>query len=136
MKIAIASLGDKSDSQVDARFGRCPFFAIADTESGEIEFLPNTAKEGFRGVGISTAQMIADKKAEGAAAGNFGPNAVNVLTGAGIKIYSGVSGLTIKELIEKIKEGEVKETKRANVSFGPGMGRGMGKGGGGGRRWQ
>jgi len=134
MKIAIASSGNKSDSQVDARFGRCPFFAIVDTASAEIEFLPNTAREGFRGVGISTAQMVADKKVEAVAAGNFGPNAVNVLTGAGIKIYSGVSGLTIKEVIEKIGKEEIKETKGADVSFGPGMGRGMGKGGGG--RWQ
>ena len=132
MKVAIASSVDKPDSQVDVRFGRCPFFAIADTVSGEIEFLPNTAREGFRGVGISTAQMVADKKVEAVAAGNFGPNAVNVLSGSGIKIYSGVSGLTIKEVIGKIQKGEIKETKGADVSFGPGMRRGMGGGG----RWQ
>jgi len=135
MKIAIASSGDKSDSQVDPRFGRCPFFAIADTESKEIEFIKNTAGEAFRGAGVSAAQMVVDKKVEGAAAGNFGPNAVNVLAGSGIKIYSGVSGLTIKEVIEKIRKGEIKETKGTDVSFGPGMGKGMGRSGGG-KGWQ
>ncbi|KPJ70654.1 dinitrogenase iron-molybdenum cofactor biosynthesis protein [Microgenomates bacterium DG_75] len=133
MKIAIASSGKTLDSPVDPRFGRCPYFLIVDSETEEFEVLENTAGQASRGAGISAAQVVANKKVGAAVAGNFGPNAVNVLSSSGIKIFGGVSGITIKEALEQYKKGELKETTAATTPAGMGMGRGMGRGGGWGR---
>jgi predicted Fe-Mo cluster-binding NifX family protein len=130
MKIAIASSGKTLDSIVDPRFGRCPYFLIVDSETEELEVLENQAGQASRGAGISAAQVIANKKVGGVVAGNFGPNAVNVLSSSGIKIFGGVTGITVKEALEKYKGGSLKETDAATTPTGIGIGRGMGRGGG------
>lgn len=128
MKIAIATVGKTLDSPVDARFGRCPYFLIVDSKTDEFEAIENTAGQTFRGAGISAAQMIATKSVEVVMAGNFGPNAVNVLNSAGVKIFGGISGITAKEAFEQYKKGELKEMT-ATASQAP-LGRDFGRGGG------
>lgn len=131
MKIAIASSGKALASPVDPRFGRCPYFLIVDSETEEFEAIENTAGQAFGGAGISAAQMVANKGIGAVIAGNFGPNALNVLSASGIKIFAGVSGITAKEALAQYKAGELKETTAATAPLG--MGRGMGRGGGWGR---
>ncbi|MFW6117485.1 MAG: NifB/NifX family molybdenum-iron cluster-binding protein, partial [Thermoproteota archaeon] len=62
------------------------------------------------------------------------PNAFQTLSSAGIKIVVGAQG-TVRETIEKHKEGELEETSNATVGghFGRGTGRGTGGGRGMGR---
>lgn len=132
MKIAIASSGKNLEDFVDLRFGRCPYFLIVESETEEFEVLENKAGQTFRGAGITAAQMIADKEVDAIIAGNFGPNAVNVLTSSRIKIFGGVTGITIKKAIEKYKAGELKETTAVTTPAGRGLGQGMGRGRGGG----
>lgn len=109
MKIAIASSGDNLESLVDARFGRCPYFLIVDSETGEFESFENKAGQSARGAGTSAAQVIADKKVGVVLAGNFGPNAVNVLSSSGIKIFAGISGISVKEALDQYKQGKLDE---------------------------
>ena len=135
MKIAVASSGKTLDSPVDPRFGRCPYFLVADSETEEFEAIENKAGQAARGAGISAAQVIANKKVGAAIAGNFGPNAVNVLTSSGVKIFGGVTGITIKEALEQYKKGELKETTATTTPAGMGMGRGVGRGMGRGGGW-
>jgi len=79
--------------------------------------------------------MVVNKGAKVVVAGNFGPNALNVLSASGIKIFSGFSGMTVKEALAQYKEGKLQEVNAATaVPFGMGMGRGMGRGQGGGWR--
>jgi predicted Fe-Mo cluster-binding NifX family protein len=61
--------------------------------------------------------------------GNVGPNAFQALAAASIKVVVGASG-TVRQVIEKYKRGELRETGSATVSghFGMGMGRGRGLG--------
>ena len=135
MKIAIASSGKDLDSQIDPRFGRCPYFLIVDSETEEFEAVENTAGQAARGAGISAAQVVANKGVGAVIAGNFGPNAVHVLSTSKIKIFGGVSGITAKEVVKKYKAGDLKETTAETTPFGMGRGRGrgMGRGGGWGR---
>ena len=126
-KIAVASSGKTLESQVDPRFGRCPYFLIVDSETEEFEVMENTAGQAFRGAGISAAQMVANKEVGAVIAGNFGPNAVNVLISSGIKIFS-VGGVTVKEALKQYKEGKLQEVTAATAFFGRGMGQGMGRG--------
>ena len=128
MKIAIASSGKTLESQVDPRFGRCPYFLIVDSETEDFEVLENTAGQASRGAGISAAQIIVNKGAGAVIAGNFGPNAISVLSPSKIKIFGGVFGITAKEAIKQYKSSELKEITANTTPFGMGMGRGGGWG--------
>jgi predicted Fe-Mo cluster-binding NifX family protein len=129
MKICVTAVSGNLDAQLDPRFGRCPYFVIVDTETMEFEAIPNTAAGAMGGAGIQAAQTIASKGVKVLITGNVGPNAFQALSAAGIKIVTGASG-TVKEVIEKYKKGELRETGSPTVRghFGMGMGRGRGRG--------
>ena len=145
MKIAISATGPTLDAEVDPRFGRCQHFIIADTETDGFEAVDNTSATAAGGAGISAAQMIVKKGVEAVLTGNCGPNAHQVLSPAGIKVITGVSG-KVKDAIAEYKLGTYSPAQQANVpdhfgmgggggagrGMGGGMGKGMGRGGGSG----
>jgi len=153
MKIAISANGQNLDAEVDPRFGRCQHFIIADTETEEFEALDNSSASAAGGAGISAAQMIVKQGVEAVLTGNCGPNAHQVLSPAGIKVITGVSG-KIKDAIAEYKLGTYSASQQANVpdhfgmgggggagggagrGMGGGMGKGMGRGGGRGMGWK
>jgi len=122
MKVVITSSGTTLESNVDPRFGRCPYYIIYDTENGSFEAVENKSRLAGGGAGIQAAQNISDMKAEALITGNVGPNAFRVLSAASIKIYSGATG-SIDGAIEKFKKGEYKETIGPDVESHFGMGR-------------
>ena len=122
VKICITSTGTSLDSNVDPRFGRCPYFIIYDTDTDTFEAIDNAGRQAMGGAGIQAGQLIASKSVSAVITGNFGPNAYRVLQTAGIKTYSQVSG-TVKEAIEKYKNGQLTETSAPDVSSHYGMGR-------------
>ena len=111
MKICVCANTPDLDSQVSPVFGRCPYFLIVDKETEEFKAIPNAALQAGRGAGVAAAQVVVSEKAEVVICGNFGPNAFSVLQMSGIKIYPGVFGLTIKQVIDKYNKGELKEIK-------------------------
>ena len=127
MKIAISATGTTLDAEVDPRFGRCQYFIIANPETMEFEVVSNNAPTG--GAGISAAQMIVGKGVEAVLTGNCGPNAYQVLSPAGIKVITGVTG-KVKDVIAEYKLGTYSATQQANVPDHFGMGGGAGRGGG------
>jgi predicted Fe-Mo cluster-binding NifX family protein len=116
-KIAIASNGKTLDSQVDPRFGRCFYFLIVDSKTGDFEVLPNTADNLSRGAGISAAQLVVDQKVEAVIAGNFGPKAVNVLSQSGVNIIP-VLGKTAKQALKAYQTGKLKPVDASQVPSG------------------
>ena len=139
MKIAISATGLTLEAEVDPRFGRCQYFIIVDPETMEFESLENSSAMAGSGAGISTGQMIADKGAKAILTGNCGPNAYQVLSAAGLRVITGVSG-KIKDAIEEYKLGTYSAAQEPNVadhygmsyggSSGGSMGTGRGMGGG------
>ncbi len=105
MKVILPVLGNSPQSVIDPRFGRCKFYALADTESDEITFIPYEEKE--RGSGINAANYVLNYKPDVIVVGNIGPKAFQVLSRAGIKIYGGVNG-SIQEILDKLKNGKLK----------------------------
>jgi hypothetical protein len=77
--------------------------------------------------------MIVGKGVEAVLTGNCGPNAHQVLSPAGIKIVTGVSG-KIKDVIEEYKLGTYSSSKQPNVADHYGVNAGIGGGGMGGGR--
>ncbi|HEY97006.1 MAG TPA: DUF5320 family protein [Dehalococcoidia bacterium] len=131
MKIAISSTGTNLDAEVDPRFGRCQFFIIADVETNGFEGVDNTSSSAGSGAGISAAQMIVSKGVEAVLTGNCGPNAHQVLSSAGVKIVTGVSG-KIKDVIAEYKLGTYSAAQQPNVADHYGMNAGISGGGMGG----
>lgn len=133
MKVAVTSMGNSLDSQVSFVFGRCPYFIIVDMENGEIKGeLPveNPAINERGGAGIKAAEFIANKEVEALISGAVGPNAFDILKHAGIKAYTPEQG-TVRENLELLNKGQLKEIATP-AAGGPGAGgRGMGRGGGG-----
>jgi len=97
-----------------------------------IRKLENSSAMAGGGAGISTAQTIASKGIEAVLTGNCGPNAYQVLSAAGIKVVTGVSG-KVRDAIQNYKSGEFKANSQPNVAGHFGMGGGMGHGRGMGR---
>jgi predicted Fe-Mo cluster-binding NifX family protein len=129
MKICVSAASNSLDSPIDPRFGRCPYLVIVDSENMHIEVIQNMASGATGGAGIQAAQTIASKGAEVLITGNVGPNAFQALSAASIKIVTGASG-TVREVVEKYKKGELRETGAPTVGghFGMGRGRRTGRG--------
>ena len=111
MKIAVSTTTGGLDDKVSEVFGRAVSFTIVDVEDGEIrniDIVRNDFAVRGGGAGVAVSQFLADKGVNAVITGNVGPNALAVLSSAGIKVYRG-SGLTVKEAIEKLIRGELEE---------------------------
>ena len=128
MKICVTATADGLDAQIDPKFGRCPYFVIVDSETMEFEAIPNTASGSMSGAGIQAAQTVASKGVKVLITGNVGPNAFQALSAGGIKVVTSAFG-NVREVVEKYKRGELKETSSPTVRghFGVRKGRGRGR---------
>lgn len=121
MKICISSTGENLDAVVDQRFGRCQYFLIVELETMKVKAISNESTLASGGAGIQAAQIVTKEDVNSVISGNIGPNAFSILQAAGIKVYTGAEG-TVKEAIEKYKQGKLKETGSANVESHSGIG--------------
>ena len=102
MKIVISSEGNTLSSKIDPHFGRCPYFAFYDTETGNPAFLINPAKEVTSGAGPAAVQFIASKKVEKVVSGEFGLKIRSLLESLNIEMQH-ERDKTISEIIEQFK---------------------------------
>jgi len=100
MIICITSAGNTKESIMDPRFGRCPYFVIENSDSGETLVMENSAAVSGGGAGIAAGQTMVENKVEVLITGNVGPNAMDVLKAAGIEVYRG-ENVSVNENIEK-----------------------------------
>ena len=93
----------------------------------QFEAVPNPASSAMCSAGIRAAQTVVSKGVNVVITGSLGPKVFQALSAGGIKIVTGASG-TAKEVVEKYKSGELKETSAPTVGgqFGRKMGRGRG----------
>ncbi|MBW2631731.1 MAG: 4Fe-4S binding protein [Deltaproteobacteria bacterium] len=147
MKIAVTATGSSLDDQVEARFGRTPYYLFVNPETMEFEAIQNPNVAAGGGVGIQSAQLMADHGVKYVLTGNCGPNASQVFGAAGIQVIVGVTGI-IRQAVEQFKAGTFTAANQPNVAshfgmggdqsqsmggssgMGMGSGRGMGMGGG------
>jgi predicted Fe-Mo cluster-binding NifX family protein len=120
MRLCVTSQGDNLDSQVDARFGRCQYFIIVDTDTLEFKAINTPNIEATGGAGIQSGQFVAGKGVKTVLTGNVGPNAFQTLQAAGVDVITGASG-KVKDVIEKYKKGELKPTQGPSVNSKFGM---------------
>ena len=114
MKICVSANAGSLDARIEARFGRCPFFVIVNSETMDYEAVSNTAMNAMGGAGIQAAQTIVDKDVAVVLTGNIGPNAYRVLSAAGIRMVTGVTG-TVRHAVEQYHEKALPETTGPTV---------------------
>lgn len=88
MKIAVSATGQNKESLLDRRFGRCDYFQIYDTETGEYSAIGNHGVATGGGAGIAAASQIIEENVEVIITGNLGPNAFELIEKAEMKAYS------------------------------------------------
>ncbi|MBD3354583.1 hypothetical protein GF361_01200 [Candidatus Woesearchaeota archaeon] len=136
IKIAVSASENDIKGDIDARFGRCPYFMIVEIENNKMKHakaIKNTAAQQAGGAGISAAKLIADQDVKAVIGSNFGPRAFDVFNQLDIKVYQ-TEG-KIKDAVKKYIKGELKEISTPTGPQHMGMGgAGQGQGQGLGRR--
>jgi predicted Fe-Mo cluster-binding NifX family protein len=123
MKICVSSTGTGENSIVDFRFGRCPYYVIYETDTKQYRSIANQGVSSPHGAGVTAAQQVIDAKVDVVITGNMGPNAMELLKAAGIKIYN-MSGGTVEGALKLYFEGKLEEINQAAPAhFGMGQGR-------------
>jgi predicted Fe-Mo cluster-binding NifX family protein len=117
MRVAVTAQGSGLDALVDVRFGRAGDFVIFDTDTGGSEHLGNTEGRGAgQGAGIQAARRMAEHGVQVVLTGHCGPNAFRTLQAAGIQVYTGLRGGTVREAIEQFRGGKLEAAQAADVA--------------------
>lgn len=112
MKLIVPAVeSGNMETEIHENFGRADYFALIDSESGEIEFVDNSSANQSSGAGVGAAQLCADKGADAVAAYHFGPKAYQALTAAGIEVLDLNKHKLIKEAYNDYKAGKLAEAE-------------------------
>ena len=105
MRVCVPSAGPGGlDDWVGEHFGRVPTYTIYDTETGQVEILPNTS-EHMGGVGLP-AELLAQAGVEVVICAGLGRRAIGLLSQSGIEVCTGATG-TVREAIEAWRSGKL-----------------------------
>jgi len=114
MKVVISATGKDVESNINARFGRAPFFLIIDTKTNEEKVIDNTSRELESGVGVTVGNIIAREEVDAVITSDIGPLAFETFEQCGIKIYQAKG--KIKDAIRQFVGGKLPEIKKATIS--------------------
>src|SRR5574344_795994 len=105
MTVAITSSGTTLKIHLDKRFGRCSFFAIYDTETKDVEFIPNPNKEAEEGAGPASVQLVASIPVNKIVSGEFGFKIKSLLVDLKIQmIVLKEPDITIENIIKLLNQ--------------------------------
>ena len=116
MRIAVPAKDKNLESRVEGVFGRTQFFIVVDVETKEFDVVENDGASASGGAGITAAQCVADSGADAVVTYQCGKNAADVLNAANIKIFK-AQDITVEEIINKYKKGELEELKEVHSGF-------------------
>ena len=120
MKVAVSAIEPTLESRVDARFGRCAYFIIVNTDDQSYEAIVNPNLTQGSGAGIQSGRLMSEKSVDYVLTGNCGPNAYRTLNAAGIRVITGCEG-TVAEVTAQLSEGKLTEAAEPNVESHFGM---------------
>ena len=114
-KVAVSSEGRDLDSKVDPRFGRAAGFVIIDPDTMAFEYVDNGSSQAMaQGAGIQAAELMTRHEVGVVLTGYVGPKAFQALSAAGIKMGQNLEDLTVRQAIEKWKQGQVSMAEAPN----------------------
>jgi predicted Fe-Mo cluster-binding NifX family protein len=112
MIIAISTSGQQKGSLLDRRFGRCDYFQIYNTETGEYKVISNNGVSSGGGAGIAAASQVIEENVSAVITGNLGPNAFELIEKADIKAYS-CETLPVFRVVEMYLKNQLSEISMA-----------------------
>lgn len=115
MKIAVSAKGKINENILDTRFGRCEYFKIYDTDNKQTKIIDNKGQSANGGAGVATSNQLIEENIDVIITGSLGPNAFNLVEGAGIKAYK-CESISIDLALEKYNNGELEEIKSCKAS--------------------
>ncbi len=114
-KIAVSSEGPDLDSEVDPRFGRAAGFVVIDPDTMEFEYVDNGASQAMaQGAGIQTAELMTRHGVGVVLSGYVGPKAFQALAAVGIRIGQNLENMTVRQALDKFKQGQVPVAEAPN----------------------
>ncbi len=126
MKIAITSTGPDMDAPFDPRFGRAAYFVVVDEGTEAWQAHVNPAADARGGAGIQAAQFVAGQGVWAVVSGDFGPNAHQALTAAGLAMFLAPPGeaASVRQLLHLYRGGTLRKaagpTQRDHYGLGLG----------------
>lgn len=105
MYVIVTAESPTIEARVDTRFGRSAYFLRVNTDNFEAEAHPNPGASASGGAGTRAAQFVAGQNVVAVISGEFGPQALQALKAAGIALYRFGSAKTVREAIERFKDG-------------------------------
>lgn len=116
MKVVITAQRAAWDAPVDARFGRARTFVLIDTESRELQEIPNSqALDATQGAGVQAAALVCRTGAEALVTGHCGPKAFAALAAGGVKVFTGAEG-TVADAVTSLVAGQLHQADAADVA--------------------
>ena len=103
MRIAIAALNKRENSQISMQAGRAPYYLIFNENFELLKSLSNPFTRGGGGAGFGVAKMLSDRNVDTVIAGGFGDNMIEALTERGMK-YLEATGDVREALLQIEKE--------------------------------
>jgi len=110
MLILIGSDGNNFESTIAKRFGHANYYLLYNTETKYLEVFENIEE----GHNHDNLQYFLDKGVEAFVVGNIGPYAFEIINTPKSKVYL-ARKMTVKEAIEKLLNGELKQLNEPTV---------------------
>jgi predicted Fe-Mo cluster-binding NifX family protein len=118
-KIAVSSEGPDLDSEVDPRFGRAAGFVIIDPDTTGFKYVDNgTSQAMVQGAGIQAAELMTRHGVGVVLTGYVGPKAFQALAAVGIRIGQNLENMTVRQALDKFKQGQVSVAEAPNRAGG------------------
>ncbi len=107
LEIVITARGDTLDAPFDTQFGRAPTLILYDLEQEEFFVIDNRhCAEAAQGAGLQAAQGVVRLGAVAVVTGHCGPKALQLLSSAGVAVYSAAAN-TVAEALAQFREGRL-----------------------------
>ena len=124
MKICIPSMDDQGlESTVSDHFGRAPYFTLVDTETDQVDIMPNPdCHAGGHGHGQGSCHHsghLKARKVDAVVTGGMGRGALAGLNQAGIRVLVASPG-TVAEIVRSVKDGTARDLQAEMVCGGGG----------------
>lgn len=129
MKVIVPTNEKKLDTEIAQGFGMAKYYLLVDSETKDFKALKNPKRGDSAGLGITAAQLVADKGVKAVIAINLGPKAFPILRREEVKIYTAEPGMSAEKAVELFEKGELEEMEGpGDEEIGPGQKRGPQKG--------
>ena len=107
MKIAVGSLGANLDAWVGASFGYCPQFVVVDTETMDCFVVAMPPTESEQEASLKAIRIVVQNGADVVIVEEAKPRCRMVMTQLGVEVIEGVQALTVRQVVERYKSGEL-----------------------------